>query len=49
MPDAVVNIPNYNMFRWDRGWAALDKREKGGVAVCVRDSLKVLDVYRSNL
>ena len=33
----------------DRGWADLDKRKKGGVAVYVRDSLKVLDVYRSNL
>ena len=49
MPDAVVNIPNYNVFRQDRGWADLDKRNKGGVAVYVRDSLKVLDVYRSNL
>ena len=45
MPDAVVNIPNYNVFRRDRGWADLDKRKKGGVAVYVRDSLKVLDVY----
>ena len=49
MPDAVVNIPNYNVFRRDRGWADLDKRKKGGVAVYVGDSLKVLDVYRSNL
>lgn len=49
MPDAVVNIPNYNVFRRDRGWADLDKRKKGGVAIYVRDSLKVLDVYRSNL
>ena len=49
MPDAVVNIPNYNVFRRERGWADLDKRKKGGVAVYVRDSLKVLDVYRSNL
>ena len=48
MPDAVVNIPNYKVFRRDRGWAVLDKREKGGVAD-VRYSLKVLDVYRSNL
>ena len=49
MPDAVVNIPNYKVFRRDRGWADLDKRKKGGVAVYVGDSLKVLDVYRSNL
>ena len=41
MPDAVVNIPNYNVFRRDRDWAGLDKRKKGGVAVYVRDSLKV--------
>ena len=31
MPDAVMNIPNYNVFRRDRGWADLDKREKRGV------------------
>ena len=34
MPDAVVNIPNYNVFRRDRGWADLDKRKKRGCCGC---------------
>ena len=29
MLDTVVNIPNYNVFRQDRGWADLYKRKKG--------------------
>ena len=49
MPDAVANIPNYTLFRRDRGWADLDKRKKGGVAIYVRDNLNVLDIYRSSL
>lgn len=49
MLDVVVNILNYNVFRWDRGWVDLDKRKKGGVVVYVRDSFKVLDVYWFNL
>lgn len=49
MPDAIVNIPDYAIFRRDRGWKNLDSRKKGGVAIYVRDNLKVLDVYRSRL
>lgn len=49
MPDAVVNIPNYNEFRRTEVGQTWTKGKKGGVAVYVRDSLKVLDVYRSNL
>ncbi|PFX14922.1 hypothetical protein AWC38_SpisGene20887 [Stylophora pistillata] len=49
MPNASVIIPDYNVFRRDRGWADLDKRKKGDIAVYVRDILKVLDGYRSNL
>ena len=49
MPDAVVNIPNYKVFRRDRGWLDLDKRKKGGVAIYARQSLKVLNIYRSSL
>ena len=44
MPDAVVNMPNYNVFMRDRGWADLDKRKKGGVTVYVRDSPGCLPV-----
>ena len=46
--DGVVNIPNYTLFRRDRGWADLDKGKKGGVAVYVRNNLNVLDIYRSS-
>ena len=49
IPDVVVNIPNYTLFRRDRGWDDLDKRKKGGVAFYVRNNLKVLDNYRSSL
>ena len=31
MPDAVLNIPNDNVFRRDRSWADLKKRKKKGV------------------
>ena len=48
IPNAVVNIPNYTLFRRDRGWDDLD-RKKGGVAFYVRNNLKVLDNYRSSL
>ena len=32
MPDAIVNIPGYSIFRRDRNWSGLDKRSKGGIA-----------------
>lgn len=49
VPDAVVNIPECVIYRQDRGWAKLDKRKKGGIAVCVRNNMKVLDIYHSKL
>ena len=49
MPDAIVNAPDYALFRRDRGWENLDIRKKGGVAIYVRDNLKIIDVYRSRL
>ena len=36
-PDAVVNIPNYSIYRRDRNWFGLDLKAKGGVA-CVQMS-----------
>ena len=33
MPDAIVNIPGYSIFRRDRNWSGLDKRSKGGIAI----------------
>ena len=49
IPDAIVDIPNYALFRRDKNWENLDTRKKGSVAIYVRDKLKVLDVYRSRL
>ena len=47
-PDAVVNIANYSNFRGDRNWAGCDMRAKEGVAIYVRNNLRVVDVYRSS-
>ena len=49
MPDSIVNIQNYILFRRNRGWSDLDRRKNGGVAIYVRENLKVLDIYRSRL
>ena len=49
MPDSVVNIPNYTIFRRDRNWGGQDLRSKGGVAIYVRNNLKVIDIQRSDL
>ena len=48
MPDAFANIPNYSILRRDRNWAGTDKKSKGGVAICIRNNLCVVDVYRSD-
>ena len=47
MPDAIVNIPGYNIFRRDRDWSGLDSRCKGGIAIFARSNLNVIDCYRS--
>ena len=49
MPDAIVNIPGYSIFRRDRNWSELDKRSKGGIAIYARSNLNIIDVYRSKL
>lgn len=49
MPDAIVNIPGYSIFRQERNWSGLDKRSKGGIAIYGRSNLNVFDVYRSKL
>ena len=49
IPDSGVSIDGYNIFRRDRDWAGTDKRKKGGVAMYVRDNLKVLDIWRDML
>ena len=49
MPDAIVNIPGYYIFKRDRNWSGLDKRSKGGIAIYARSNLNIIDVYRSKL
>ena len=49
MPDAIVNIPGYSIFRQERNWSGLDKRSKGGIAIYGRSNLNIIDVYRSKL
>ncbi len=49
MPDAVVTIHNYSIFRRARKWEGRDMRAKGGIAIYVRNNLKVIDIYRSSL
>ena len=49
MPDAVINIPNYTIFRRDRDWSGLDMRNKGGVAIYTRNNLSVIGIYCSDL
>ncbi|CAB3991556.1 Hypothetical predicted protein [Paramuricea clavata] len=49
IPDTIVNIHDYSIYRRDRNWANNDSRCKGGVAVYIRNNITVTDVYRSNL
>ena len=41
-PDAIVNVPGYNIFRRDRNWSGLNSRCKGGIAILVRGNLDVI-------
>ncbi|CAB4035904.1 Hypothetical predicted protein, partial [Paramuricea clavata] len=47
MPDAVVTIHNYSIFRRDGSWEGRAMRAKGRVAIYVRNNLKAIDIYRS--
>jgi hypothetical protein len=49
IPDSVVCISNYNIFRRDRDYSGRDLRVKGGIAIYVRESLDVVDIYKSEL
>ena len=49
MPDSIVAIKDYVLFRRDRNWMGRDIRNKGGVAIYLRHNIKVLEIYRSSL
>ena len=45
VPDTVVNIPGYKIYRRDRNWSGRDLRNKGGIAIYTRSNLSVIRVY----
>ena len=47
IPDSVVAISNYTIYRRDRSWFGNDKRSKGGVAIYARSNIKVTGIIRS--
>ena len=47
IPDSAIHINNYTAFRRDRGWNNNDNRKNGGVAIYVRNNLKVCEVNRA--
>ena len=47
-PDAIVNIPKYNIFRRDRNWSGNDMRNRGGVAVYIHNNIRVVEVHRAS-
>ena len=47
IPDSVVAISNYTIYRRDRNWFGNDKRSKGGVAIYARSNIKVTGIIRS--
>ena len=49
IPDSVIAISNYTIYRRDRNWFGNDKRQRGGVAIYVRNNIRVLSVIRSEL
>jgi hypothetical protein len=48
IPDVIILINNYAVFRRDRCWNNIDKRKHGGVAIYIRNNLKVIEVNRAN-
>ena len=48
VPDFAVGISNYTIYRRDRDCFANDNRKKGGVAIYVRNNLRVRKVTESD-
>ena len=48
VPDFAVGISNYTIYRRDRDCFANDNRKKGGVAIYVRNNLRVRKVTKSD-
>ena len=48
VPDSVVGVSNYSIYRRDRNWFGNDNREKGGVAI-YRSNINIKQVLRSEI
>ena len=46
IPDSGVGIMPFNLYRRDKDWGNNYKRKNGGVAMYIRQNLKVLQVIR---
>ena len=44
VPDSVVGVFNYSIYRRDRNWFGNDNREKGGVAIYIRSNINIKQV-----
>ena len=49
VPDSVVGVSNYSIYRRDRNWFGNDNREKGGVAIYIRSNINIKQVLRSEI
>ena len=47
VPDVVIAISNYALFRRDRNWNGTDRRRNGGIAIYIRNNINVVDIQSS--
>ena len=47
VPDAVIAMSNYALYRRDKTWSARDTRKNGVIAIYIRNNINVIDVHRS--
>ena len=47
VPDVVIAISNYALFRRDRNWNGTDMRRNGGIAIYIRNNINVVDIQSS--
>ena len=47
VPDSVIAISNYALYRRDRNWSGRDMRKNGGIAIYIRNNINVTDIHRS--
>ena len=47
VPDAVIAISNYALFRRDRNWNGTDMRRNGGITIYIRNNINVVDIQSS--